>query len=138
MRLVSVELEISVGSAFVSNIQLVVPELPTKAQRMSAHRLAEGISDAVGSVRLIEIQPVVADRKVTLREEHHRQRRRVSGCSGVDQAAGSGIGIEPVLTVAGNLRTGRRLRCSSCRTEKLDTRNVHSGATEGLCIAHRE
>ncbi len=138
MRLVSVELEISVGSAFVADIQLVVPELTTKAERVSAHRLAEGIANPVGSVRLIEIQPVVADRKVALGKQHHRQRRWVSRCSGIDQAAGSGIGIEPVLTVAGNLRTGRWLRGSSRRAEKLDTRNVDRSAAEGLRVAHRE
>ena len=68
---ISGELEVSVGSAFVARIQLIVPIITAKAERMVAHGLAERVADTVGSVGLIEIQPVVADRKAV--EQEHRQ-----------------------------------------------------------------
>ena len=98
----AVEVEISVRSAGVASIQLVVPEVATKADRVIADRLADRVAYTVVRVRLIEIQPVVADRKAV--EEQGRQRRWVSRRSGVDQATGGGIGIEAVLGVGGDRR----------------------------------
>ena len=60
----SVEVEIPVGSAGVSGIQLVVAEVAAKAERVIADRLAEGVTYTVVFFRLIEIQPVVTDGKV--------------------------------------------------------------------------
>ncbi len=61
--LVAVKLEISVRSAFVANIELVITEVTAKAERVSPDGLAEGVANAIGGVWLIEIQPVIADRK---------------------------------------------------------------------------
>src|SRR5207245_1688878 len=41
---ISGELEVSVGSAFVARIQLIVPVITAKAERMVAHGLAERVA----------------------------------------------------------------------------------------------
>ncbi len=115
---VAVELEISVRAAFVADIQLVVAEITAEADGVVAHILGEGIAQSISGIGLIKIQPIVSNGKVI--EKQGREGRRVSGGSGVDQAASGRIGVESELAVARNFRTGRRLRGSRCGSEELD------------------
>src|SRR6185437_7528124 len=95
VRLLAAKVVIAVGSAGISSIQLVVPELATKADRVIAEGLAYRVANRVVRLGLIKIKPVGADGKGV--EEQSRQRRWVSSWTCVDQTAVGRIRIEAVL-----------------------------------------
>src|SRR5579859_76673 len=63
VRLLAIKIVIAVGSAGIPRIQLVVPELASKADRVIAEGLAYRVANRVVRLGLIKIQPVGADGK---------------------------------------------------------------------------
>src|SRR6202034_2781196 len=129
-----VKVEISVRSAGVASIQLVVAEVAAKAERMITDGLADIVANAVIGFWLIEIQPVVADGEAI--EIKSRHGGWVSWRPGIDQATGRAIGIEAVLRVGANRRRGRRLGRVNRSAEELDAGNVDRTRPDGFGVAH--